>query len=59
MKEIGIRKVLGAGTGSVITMLSGVFFKFVAISALLAFPIACWAMHVWLQDFAYQVDMPW
>jgi putative ABC transport system permease protein len=59
MKEIGIRKVLGAGTGSIITMLSGDFLKLIAISALLAFPLAWWAMHVLLQDFAYRIDMPW
>ena len=59
MKEIGIRKVLGAGTWTIIAMLSKDFLRLVAISSLFAFPVAWWAMHVWLQDFAYRVDMPW
>jgi len=58
MKEIAIRKVLGAGTRTIITMLSGDFLKLVALSSLFAFPAAWWAMHAWLQDFAYRVDMP-
>ena len=59
MKEIGIRKVLGASVSSIIAMLSRDFLKLVVLSSLFAFPIAWWAMHAWLQDFAYRVDMPW
>jgi putative ABC transport system permease protein len=58
-REIGIRKVLGATMGNVITMLSRDFLKLVIISALISFPFAWWAMHRWLQDFAYRVDIGW
>jgi len=59
VKEIGIRKVLGANTGMIVTLLSKDFLKLVALSALIAFPVAWFAMHKWLQDFAYRINMPW
>ena len=59
IKEIGIRKVLGASVSTIVTLLSKDFLKLVAISALIAFPVAWYAMHQWLQDFAYRIDMPW
>ena len=59
IKEIGIRKVLGASISSIITMLSKDFLKLVLIAAMIAFPIAGWAMHQWLQEFAYQVGLQW
>ncbi len=59
IKEIGIRKVLGASVGNLVGMLSKDFLKLVAISALIAFPVAWWAMHSWLQDFAYRVHIEW
>jgi putative ABC transport system permease protein len=58
-KEIGIRKVLGATVGSIANMLSRDFLKLVIIAALLAFPLAWWAMHTWLQNFAYRIDISW
>ncbi len=58
-KEIGVRKVLGASVASVVTMLSKDFLKLVVIAAIFAFPIAWWAMHSWLQDFAYRIDISW
>jgi ABC-type antimicrobial peptide transport system permease subunit len=59
-KEIGIRKVLGASVPGIVQMLSRDFLKLVFIAALIAFPIAWWAMHKWLSDFAYRVDIgPW
>jgi putative ABC transport system permease protein len=57
-KEIGIRKVLGATTSSIVTMLSRDFLLLVLLAALLAFPLALYAMRQWLQDFAYRIDMP-
>ena len=57
IKEIGIRKVLGATVGNIVTMLSNDFLKLVAIALLVAFPLAWWAMNSWLQDFAYRADM--
>lgn len=58
-KEIGVRKVLGASVTNVVTMLSRDFLKLVLISALFAFPLAWWAMHTWLQDFAFRVNIGW
>jgi putative ABC transport system permease protein len=52
-KEIGIRKVLGANTGTIVALLSKDFLKLVLVAALLAFPLAWYAMQQWLQDFGY------
>ncbi len=59
IKEIGIRKVLGANVGMIVTLLSKDFLKLVVIAALIAFPVAWYAMNKWLQDFAYRIDIPW
>src|SRR5215831_14950004 len=59
VKEIGIRKVLGASAVNLVGMLSKDFLKLVTISALIAFPVAWWAMHKWLQDFAYRIQIGW
>jgi putative ABC transport system permease protein len=59
IKEIGIRKVLGAEVGSIVGLLSKDFMKLVGVAALFAFPVAWWAMHKWLNDFAYRINIPW
>jgi ABC-type antimicrobial peptide transport system permease subunit len=60
VKEIGIRKVLGATVINILTLLSRDFMRLVLVSILLATPIAWWAMHSWLQDFAYHIPLsPW
>jgi putative ABC transport system permease protein len=59
IKEIGIRKVLGATIPNIVGLLSKDFLKLVAISAVIAFPIAWYAMHNWLQDFAYRTHISW
>ncbi len=58
-KEIGIRKVLGASSGSMALLLSRDFLKLVLVSCLLSFPIAWWAMSHWLQGYAYRIDLQW
>jgi ABC-type antimicrobial peptide transport system permease subunit len=58
-KEIGIRKVLGASVTGIVGMLSKDFLKLVIIAAVIAFPVAWWAMHRWLNDFAYRVNIGW
>jgi putative ABC transport system permease protein len=58
-KEIGIRKVLGATLTNIIGLLSADFLKLVMVAALITFPFAWWAMHNWLQDFAYRIGISW
>jgi putative ABC transport system permease protein len=59
VKEIGIRKVLGASTSTIVVLLSRDFMKLVVVAALLAFPLSWYVMHRWLQDFAYRIEVPW
>ncbi|HOZ80566.1 MAG TPA: ABC transporter permease [Ferruginibacter sp.] len=59
IKEIGIRKVLGASITDITTLLSKDFIQLVFVSILLASPIAWWAMNKWLQDFAYRINISW
>jgi putative ABC transport system permease protein len=58
-KEIGIRKVLGASVGNIITLLSKDFVRLVCISFAIAAPVAGFMMRQWLAGFAYQVDLAW
>jgi putative ABC transport system permease protein len=58
-REIGIRKVLGASVGGIVSLLSRDFLRLVVVSAVIAFPLAWWAMHHWLQDFAYRITIGW
>ncbi len=59
IREIGIRKVLGASISNIVALLSKDFLKLVIIAAVIAFPIASYAMNTWLQDFAYRVNLDW
>ncbi|WP_242929561.1 FtsX-like permease family protein, partial [Pontibacter vulgaris] len=56
-KEIGIRKVLGAENHTIVALLAKEFLKLVIMAALIAFPLAWYAMHKWLEDFAYRIDI--
>jgi putative ABC transport system permease protein len=58
-KEIGIRKVLGASVSNIVQLLSKDFIKLVLVAAVAAFPVAWYAMHTWLEDFAYRIGIPW
>lgn len=59
-KEIGIRKVLGAGVGNIVGLLSKDFLKLVLISVAIATPIAWYTMNRWLEGFAYRMELhPW
>jgi putative ABC transport system permease protein len=59
VKEIGIRKVLGASVNSITTLLCKDFLKLVLISVVIISPLAYYFMHKWLQDFAYRVNLSW
>jgi putative ABC transport system permease protein len=59
VKEIGVRKVLGANTTTIVSLLSKDFLKLVLIAAVIAFPVAWYVMHNWLQDFAYRISIQW
>jgi len=59
IKEIGIRKVLGANVSGIVGLLSKDFLKLVLISILIATPLAWYFMNNWLQDFAYRIQINW
>jgi len=59
VKEIGIRKVLGAGTGNLLQLLSRSSIVLVMVSFGIATPIAWWAMNKWLENFAYRIELEW
>src|SRR5690606_959020 len=59
VREIGVRKVLGASVSGIATMLSKDFVKPVFLAILIASPVAWWAMNKWLEDFAYRIEIQW
>lgn len=59
IKEIGIRKVLGASVARLIWLLSFDFVKLVLIALVIAVPIASWVMHIWLQEFVFRIAVEW
>jgi len=59
IKEIGVRKVLGASVTSITTLLSKDFVRLVAISILIASPIAWYSMNKWLASYPYHIDISW
>ena len=59
IREIGVRKVLGASVSGIVLMLSKDFLKLVVISSVIAVPVAWYFMHKWLEDFAYRINISW
>jgi putative ABC transport system permease protein len=59
IKEIGIRKVLGASTSQIVQLLSADFLKLVVVSIVLSIPIGYYLMNGWLHNFAYRIDIAW
>ena len=59
VKEIGIRKVLGASVAAIIRLLSKDFLLLVGVAILVATPVAWYVMTRWLRDFAYRIDIQW
>ena len=58
-KEIGVRKVNGARISEILTMLNKDFVKWVVIAFVIATPVAYYAMHKWLESFAYKTELSW
>lgn len=59
VKEIGIRKVLGASIPNIVQLLSKDFLKLVLIAFVIAMPVGWYATNAWLRDFAYRIDVKW
>ncbi|MGN6618428.1 MAG: ABC transporter permease [Ilyomonas sp.] len=59
IKEIGVRKVLGASVTSITTLLSKDFLLLVFISCIVAFPVAWWVMSNWLLNYKYRIEISW
>jgi putative ABC transport system permease protein len=58
-KEIGIRKVLGASVNSILLLLSKDFIRLIVVSLIIAIPLGWYLMDMWLQDFAYRIEIAW
>ena len=58
-KEIGVRKVLGASVFNIVYLLSSNFTRVILIAIIMAVPISWYAVHLWLQGFAYHVEIGW
>lgn len=58
-KEIGIRKVNGANSFSILTMLNSLFIKWISIAMIISIPVAYYVMNQWLQNFLYRTELSW
>ena len=58
-KEIGVRKVIGATTFNIVSLLTKDFIKWVLIANIFAFPVAYYFMNKWLNNFAYRIEINW
>lgn len=59
VKEIGVRKVLGASVSNIVTLLTSDFLKIVLVSIILAIPVAWYLMNRWLENYAYRITINW
>jgi len=59
IKEFGVRKVLGASLSQIIGLFAADFLKLIIVAFVIAAPLGWFAMHSWLQDFAYRIDLSW
>jgi len=59
VREIGIRKILGASVTEIVRLLTGGFLQLVLLAFLIASPVVWYLMHQWLQKFAYRIDIGW
>ncbi|HTE32520.1 MAG TPA: ABC transporter permease [Chryseolinea sp.] len=59
LREIGIRKVLGASVSSIMSLLSWQFLKLVLVAGVVALPLTWYGIHTWLGNFAYRIGMNW
>jgi len=59
VKEISVRRVLGASASGIVAMLTKDFVKPVAVALLIAFPVASWAMNKWLENYVYRINVSW
>jgi putative ABC transport system permease protein len=59
IKEIGVRKVLGASVINIAKLLSLDFVKLVVVSIIIATPVAWYAMNKWLEDYSYRINIGW
>jgi ABC-type antimicrobial peptide transport system permease subunit len=59
IKEIGVRKVLGASVGNITYLISRDFLRLVMIAFLIAAPVAWWAMYSWLKGYPYRISIHW
>ena len=59
IREVGIRKVLGATAGNIVYLFSKEFIILISIAFVIAAPLAWYYMHQWLQDYPYRIDMSW
>ena len=59
VKEIGIRKVLGASVFGIVSLLSKEFVRLIIVAFILAIPISYYFLNQWLNDFAYRIQIHW
>ncbi len=59
IKEIGVRKVLGASVAGITSLLATDFLKLILVAFLIASPVAWYAMHIWLLSYTYRIGVEW